>query len=230
MYCVKCGVKLADSETRCPLCGTVVYHPELPHPEAEPPYPPFQGREYVPNPSSWRLVVTLGALLAAILCIVVNITTAGHVTWGGFAAGGIGLGYLLLLLPFLFERPMPEVLLPLDLAGLLGYLLYIDLKTGGRWFLSFAFPVVGILGLLVIAVVVLCRHLRRGRLFVASGMFFFLSGFMMLLELFQVITFGGEMFRWSLYPTGALGAIAIFLLLAALIRPLRDALHRKFFL
>ena len=184
----------------------------------------------MPNPSSWRLVVTLGALLAAILCIVVNITTAGHVTWGGFAAGGIGLGYLLLLLPFLFERPMPEVLLPLDLAGLLGYLLYIDLKTGGRWFLSFAFPVVGILGLLVIAVVVLCRHLRRGRLFVASGMFFFLSGFMMLLELFQVITFGGEMFRWSLYPTGALGAIAIFLLLAALIRPLRDALHRKFFL
>ena len=30
MYCIKCGVKLADTEKKCPLCGTVVYHPEFP--------------------------------------------------------------------------------------------------------------------------------------------------------------------------------------------------------
>mgnify|MGYP001071229356 CR=1 FL=1 len=27
MYCVNCGVELADSETVCPLCGTRVFHP-----------------------------------------------------------------------------------------------------------------------------------------------------------------------------------------------------------
>ena len=29
MYCINCGVKLADTEHICPLCGTEVFHPEL---------------------------------------------------------------------------------------------------------------------------------------------------------------------------------------------------------
>ena len=40
MYCVKCGVELADSEKVCPLCGTRVFHPDLPQAQGEPPYPP----------------------------------------------------------------------------------------------------------------------------------------------------------------------------------------------
>ena len=28
MYCVKCGVELADSQRVCPLCGTRVFHRE----------------------------------------------------------------------------------------------------------------------------------------------------------------------------------------------------------
>ena len=40
MYCVKCGVELADSEKVCPLCGTRVFHPDLPRAQGEPPYPP----------------------------------------------------------------------------------------------------------------------------------------------------------------------------------------------
>ena len=40
MYCIKCGVELADSEKVCPLCGTPVFHPDLPCGQGEPPYPP----------------------------------------------------------------------------------------------------------------------------------------------------------------------------------------------
>ena len=29
MYCIQCGVKLADSQSACPLCGTVVFHPDI---------------------------------------------------------------------------------------------------------------------------------------------------------------------------------------------------------
>ena len=39
MYCIKCGVKLADSEKKCPLCNTVVYHPDLQQNEVKPLYP-----------------------------------------------------------------------------------------------------------------------------------------------------------------------------------------------
>ena len=40
MYCVKCGVELADSEKVCPLCGTRAFHPDMPPQQGEPPYPP----------------------------------------------------------------------------------------------------------------------------------------------------------------------------------------------
>ena len=39
MYCIKCGVGLADTEHTCPLCGTRVYHPDLPMPVGAPLYP-----------------------------------------------------------------------------------------------------------------------------------------------------------------------------------------------
>ena len=38
MYCVKCGVELADSQRSCPLCQTPVYFPELSE-DRERPYP-----------------------------------------------------------------------------------------------------------------------------------------------------------------------------------------------
>ena len=28
-YCVNCGVKLATSEKKCPLCFTPIYHPNI---------------------------------------------------------------------------------------------------------------------------------------------------------------------------------------------------------
>ena len=39
MYCVKCGVKLADSEKICPLCGTKAYHPDIERGEVNAIYP-----------------------------------------------------------------------------------------------------------------------------------------------------------------------------------------------
>ena len=39
MYCVNCGVKLSDTEKKCPLCNTVVYHPEIKQENINPLYP-----------------------------------------------------------------------------------------------------------------------------------------------------------------------------------------------
>ena len=60
MYCIKCGVELADSEKKCPLCGTVVFNPELSRPDGEPQYPrmPAAQPEKV-NHSGIMFVVTM---------------------------------------------------------------------------------------------------------------------------------------------------------------------------
>ena len=39
MYCIKCGVKLADTEKKCPLCHTIVCHPDFEQTAEHPFYP-----------------------------------------------------------------------------------------------------------------------------------------------------------------------------------------------
>ena len=115
------------------------------------------------------------------------------------------------------------------LVGLL--LLYVNWKTGGGWFLSFGFPVVGFLGLLTVAVVALLRYVRRGELYIFGGALAALGGFMPVLELLLEITFQPIHFiGWSWYPMIALVLLGGTLIFLAICRPARESMGRKFFL
>ena len=157
MYCVNCGVELADSETVCPLCGTRVFHPDLPRKQAPSPYPADpHGKPEEVNRSGILFVMTMLALLPAVICLLCDWRINGGIVWSGYAAGAIGLLYVLIVLPMWFSHPNPVVFVPVDFAAIGLYLLYIDLVTKGGWFLSFAFPVTGAIGLLLTAVVARC--------------------------------------------------------------------------
>ena len=167
MYCVKCGVALADSERKCPLCGTPVFHPDIARPAAEPPFPPerrLHGEAV--NRSGLLFVLTIFSLLPVLIVLLCDWRINGGVVWSGFAAGGIVLFYILVLLPQWFRRPNPVIFVPVDFAAIALYLLYIDFAVGGHWFLSFAFPVTGAIALLVTAVITLVRYLHGGYLYI----------------------------------------------------------------
>jgi hypothetical protein len=123
-----------------------------------------------------------------------------------------------------------NVFVPLDFAAAMGLLLLINLMTGGKWFLSFVFPCLGGIALLVTAVVTLCRYLKKGLPFVFGGGFIALGCFMMLIEFFGHLTFGGSGFRWCFYPLGCCCGIGIFLLVVGCSSRLRDWLKRKLFI
>ena len=154
MYCVKCGVELADSEKKCPLCGTPVFHPDIPRTLSEPPFPPDKRiRPEDVNRSGILFVLTIAALLPALLCLLCDWRINGTLVWSGYAAGAIGLLYIVILLPMWFRRPNPVIFVPVDFAAVGLYLLYINFATGGHWFLSFAFPVTGAIGLLILSLI-----------------------------------------------------------------------------
>ena len=96
------------------------------------------------------------------------------------------------------------------------YLLYIDLATGGRWFLSFAFPVVGAAGIIVTAMVILLRYLHGGHLFVFGGAFILSGGLMVLVEFLINLTFKLHHFRADAHhyrllpPTAGITAEKVF--------------------
>lgn len=177
-----------------------------------------------------RFLFTVIALAAALICLLVDLGLWNRVTWSGYVLGALAVAYTLLALPLWFRRPNPVILLPVDFVAVGLYLLYINLKTGGGWFLSFAFPVTGLACLLTTTVVALTRYVRRGYFFIFGGASIAVGCSAMLVELFQCITFGGQMFRWSLYPVGVLSSLGLLWILAGIIRPLGDAIRKRIFI
>ena len=111
------------------------------------------------------------------------------------------------------------------------YLLYINFATGGHWFLSFAFPVTGAIGLLISAAVALTHYLRGGYLYIYGGMLILGGGLAVLIEFLINLTFQiHETLFWSFYPMVAGIVLGLMLIVIAICKPLRESLHRKFFL
>lgn len=231
MYCMQCGVRLAESEKVCPLCGLKVYHPELPQPSGKPLYP----RDRMPVPAgrslAWQGLVTVLFVLSGLIVAACDQQITRSITWSGYVLGGLAVAYVAAVLPFWFRRPDPAVFVPCGFATGIGYLWYICFATGGSWFLPFGFPVFGGIGLIVTATATLLRYLRRGRLFIAGGAIMALGGFMPLTEWLLNATFGIARFSgWSIYPLAVLGLMGGFLIFLGICRPAREMMARKFFI
>lgn len=227
MYCVKCGVRLQEGTELCPLCATPVWNPD----EAAAPSN-FSTRFPRPEPDKrYPVLAFLTALLtvACLSCLIYCLHTYGKVLWSGYVMLGIAVFYICLVFPFWFEKRHPLIFVPLAFGAICGYLLYICLYNGGHWFLSFAFPVVMIVGAITTASVALFRHIKKGRIFIMGGLFVAIGGCTMLIEMFENITFGGRMFTWSLYSTSFFAALGLFLLVSGAIRPMREYLQRTLF-
>ena len=91
MYCVKCGVELADSEKKCPLCGTTAFHPDVSRKLADPPYPTERRlRAEDVTRSGVLFVLTVLALLPAVICLLCDWRINNAIVWSGFASGAMG--------------------------------------------------------------------------------------------------------------------------------------------
>lgn len=231
MYCIHCGVKLADTEKLCPLCGTIVYHPDLTQEHADPLFPKDHHPPKAPRSLAPQIMATFAFLLPFVTLIVCDLQLNRAVTWSGYVIGALAVGYVSLVLPSWFRKPNPVIFVPCTFAMIAVYLLYISLVTNGGWFLSFAFPVTGGVGLIVTAVVTLLRYLKRGQLFVLGGAFVALGGFMLLVEFLANLTFHVSRFiGWSFYPLTALVMLGGFLIFLGAYRPARETMERKFFI
>lgn len=231
MYCIKCGVELADSEKKCPLCNTHVFHPQLSAPGSEGLYPPDLYPPMQVRPWGVLTIVSVLFLLPLFITLICDLQINRAITWSGYVVGGLAVAYVMMVLPFWFRRPNPVIFVPCSFASVVLFLLYINWYTGGNWFLGFAFPLTGGIGLIVTAVVTLTRYIHRGRLYIYGGAAIALGAFMPVMELLMNITFHRPLtFLWSPYPLTALWLLGATLLTTAICRPLRESLSKRLFI
>lgn len=230
MYCIHCGVQLAQVQTTCPLCGTKMILPEGYQPDAplypENKHPKEEKRQLWPQG-----IITAAFFLPMLITIICDYQMGSAISWSGYVVGALLVAYVAIGLPTWFRRPNPVIFAPCSFLAVGLYLLYIDLVTGGGWFLSFAFPVAGGLCLIVTAVATLLKYVRRGKLFIFGGATVALGGFMLLTEFLMILTFDGLHFiGWSLYPLVVLAVLGGVLIFLGICRPAREVIERKTFL
>ncbi len=230
MYCVKCGVRLQEGVKACPLCGTSVWCPDAG--EGEPAasysdrYPVVSRQERLTAMAS----LTVALLAAMVACYSIAVNTTGHMDWSFYVIVGVSAFYLIFLLPLWFRHPNPMIFVPVAFLSLCLLLLLISYRTGGGWFWTFAFPLTGLLAVLTNGAVALFRYVKRGTIFITGGLLVAMGGSCMLAELFEHLTFHTSMFTWSIYAAAVFGLFGGFLILAGVIRPLREHLERRFFI
>lgn len=229
MYCIKCGVKLAASEKKCPLCNTIVCHPDFKATEEPPLYP---SRKMPNNNSGSRALngaVIILFCIPLLVCFFADLSLDGKMEWFGYVAGALLVSYIAFALPLWFNKPNLVIFVPCDFAATALYLLYINSVTGGSWFLSFALPVVGGICLITCAVVTLMYYLHRGRLYILGGAFMALGTFMLLVEFLMKMTFELHFIGWSVYPLVVLFLLGGLLIYFAINSAAREMIERKLF-
>ena len=229
MYCIKCGVELDDTEKKCPLCDTIVFHPDIDRIIERPLYPKGKLPKNVSNSKVLCGAVVIMFLIPIIICFFADMLSDRTLDWFGFVAGALVLAYTALALPLWFRKPNPIVFVPCAFVAVTAYLLYINCVTDGDWFLSFAFPTTGVLCLIATAFVTLLRCLRKGRLYVFGGVSIASGLFSMLVEFLLCITFDLRFVGWSVYPLVALLLIGGLLIYLAINATAREIMKRKLF-
>ena len=94
MYCIQCGVKLADTEKRCPLCGTVPFHPDIPREKGTPLYPPDRYPRQQVSRKGVLGVVTILLMIPMLITLICDLGINARITWSGYVIGALGLGYV----------------------------------------------------------------------------------------------------------------------------------------
>lgn len=229
MYCIRCGVKLADTEKKCPLCHTVVCHPDFMQTAEQPLYPGDKMPKNNAGTKALNGAVILLFFIPMLVCFFADLSIDGKMEWFAYVAGALAVSYVIFALPLWFEKPNPVIFVPCDFAVIAVYLLYINFATGGNWFLRFALPAVGGICLITCTVVTLMHYLRGGKLYILGAAFMALGAFMLLLEFLMKITFGLPFVGWSVYPLVVLLLFGGLLIYFAINTAAREIMERKLF-
>ena len=230
MYCIKCGVKLSEGQTVCPLCETKVYNPDIQIKE-ENTYPkiPFESEEF--NRKGLMFVLTMIFLVPLILPVLLELNWRGTVNWSGYVSIGTLIAYTSLIMPFWFKRPNPVIFVPVTFALIIGLLHYTCFKNDGNWFMSFALPVAGGLGIIVTAATAILHYVKKGCLYTVGGTLIALGMWTVMLEYDIRTTFAVSVpFYWSIAPLTVFSVVGIMLIIVAIVKPFKESLRRIFYI
>lgn len=233
-FCVNCGVKLASSEKRCPLCHTEVLNPrecKAPTLMNERPYP-----DHIELLEEKRVARRGFAILFAILLLIpilitltVDLLANKSLSWSLIADGGIVLLFIWFGLPFIFKRANLTLFLCLDIISVFTYLFLIEQITGSKsgWFFRLGMPITMTAGILIVGLQLVFEHIKPPFLVRVALILFSIGSFVLMIELFitdvKIVNF------WSVFVLIPCVLLGWSVLLIESRKNVKEFIRRKLF-
>ena len=158
--CEACGVAVAGTGKRCPLC-----HIPLPDEGREPalypdpPAPQRRGKET----GLWRRIVNFCLICSALICALINLLTGGE-AWSAYVVASVAF-YILVQTWTASRRGIGAKLLVPALSSI-AYLVTLDALIGySGWALDLVAPLILVATMLAMGSITLARRLSTGDLF-----------------------------------------------------------------
>ena len=231
-YCVHCGVELAASEKKCPLCNTEVLDPSAPA-DAEIRYSYPKEIQY-PSVSFRRGAATFCsiALVIPLLCtLIADFIPDLHFGWSLIAAGGMLLFFVLFLFPNLFRKPILWLFLTLDIPVVWLFLCGMCVVLDQSWWLMPALPLTVLSGAFVVGNFLMFSAkkpsfgLKSIVLFLSLMIFSLCVQIVIELYLHSVISLS-----WSIYVAISCGTMSIVILVIDCLYHFSEKIRKKIFM
>ncbi len=233
-YCVNCGVKIAASEEKCPLCNTVVINP---NDTGETKKEAVYSHRYEEYPRRKINIKYLTQIILSVIAVGVIVQTlcdfliSFNLSWSLYAIGAFGL-LVCFALPILTKMKSPYIATMIDLVALALYIYMIAWMTAGQvWYYEFFLPLHILTSIYIWCMVIALRKKRRN-LFRAGGIsLLFVCILLISIELLLDIFIVGKVYLiWSLCCAPLLIAIATLLLVIAARPKLREEMSRRLYM
>lgn len=231
-YCIKCGVKLEDSEKQCPLCQTVVCHPDIKQPDnAVQPYPTEHIILLREMNNKYKIIIaTICIFIPAILTFICDYKINSEIVWADIVFSSVCFLYSLIFVPLIFPKKDTLIYIGVSFAALLLFLWYLSYTINGNWFFPFALPLICSIALITISAILIKRFTKKSYLFVFAIVFMLTGADCVLTEFLIGKTFFNHVnFLWSFYPFITFIAVGVVLFLINRNKKLKEQMTKKFF-
>ena len=233
-YCVNCGVELASSEKKCPLCDTIVINPQNPQTDTyDRPYPRYV--EKIIDRIDHRYGAALISVLLpfpALICLILDIGDGDGISWSIYVIGALIVLFTCILLPSFFKKHHTVLYAMLDTIVVLLYLWVINYgASSGGWFMPLAMPITLCTSALMAITFFSIRSKKIRGLYNVSAVLFFAGILTVCINMIINAYIGLQIIpTWSLFALVPCVIMSILFMLLEKRNKLKEEIKRRLFL
>lgn len=158
-YCVNCGVKLANSEKKCPLCNTVVINPNIKGKIYEPVYSNEIERIKSVNFKFIAKICYIVLFVLALITLICDLVITHSISWSIYVIFSIICFGSILSYLYIKNTYISHTLGFVGIELLLFVIAYLN--NGMHWFMYLVLPFIFILWIYIMLCTYLIKKIKR---------------------------------------------------------------------